>query len=59
MERQDEIDFLMETEHALTAQLERVRGRLEVLLTLGEKAVTPTLKLVVDNTREGAPHGQA
>lgn len=31
-ERRDEIDFFMETEYSLTAQLERVRGRLEDLL---------------------------
>lgn len=55
MDRLDEIDFLMETEHALTNQLERVRGRLEVLLTMGQTAVKTELKLVVDNTRERGP----
>lgn len=55
----EELDFLLETEHALEAQLERVRNRMEVILTMGEKAVVPMLKLVVDNTREGQPNGQA
>lgn len=31
-ERRDEIDFLMETEYALTSQLERVQSRLTELL---------------------------
>lgn len=59
MDRLDEIDFLLESEHRLSAELERVHARLEVVLGLGEQALRPTLKLVVDNTKPGPEGGPA
>lgn len=56
MDRLDELDFLLETQHELAQLQEKVATRLEVVLGLGERAVKPVLKLVVDNTKKGAPN---
>lgn len=56
---QEEIDFLMEHEYALQAELDRVHARLELLL--GQEAVAKVVKLprprhltVVPDPPEGA-----
>lgn len=54
---QEEIDFLMETEYALQAELDRVHARLELLL--GKEAVAKVVRIhshltLVPDPPEGA-----